>query len=105
MAKYCGVIGFATSEETAPGVWKEVITERTYYGDVTRSRANVQQSSVINASITISNEISIIADPFAYEHFYAMRYISWIGKKWTITSVEIEHPRLRLGIGGLYNGQ
>ena len=104
MAKYCGFIGFANSEETAPGVWEEVITERKYYGDVTRNRTNVQQSNVVNGNIAISNDISIIADPFAYEFFYSMRYITYLGKKWIISSIEVEYPRLVLTIGGLYNG-
>ena len=31
MAKYYGKIGYAETVETAPGVWKEQITERNYF--------------------------------------------------------------------------
>lgn len=36
MAKFYGVIGYAVTEETKPGVWTEKIIERMYYGDLTR---------------------------------------------------------------------
>ena len=48
---------------------------------------NLQQGSVVNAKITISNSISIIADPFAFEHVYAMRYVTYLGKKWSILNI------------------
>lgn len=103
MAKYSGSIGFATSTETYPGVWEEVITDRKYYGDLIRSRANVQQNAV-NGSVNITNEISIIADPYAYENCYSMRYITFLNKKWCVNSIEVEYPRLKITMGGLYNG-
>lgn len=31
MAKFYGVIGYAVTEETKPGVWAEKIIERMYY--------------------------------------------------------------------------
>ena len=104
MAKYCGIIGFAVDEVVAPGVHEEKIVERKYYGDLIRNRTTIQQNNVINGSIRFSNDISIIADPFAYENFYSMRYVTMANKKWCIDSVEIDHPRLKLTIGGLYNG-
>lgn len=104
MAKYSGNIGFAINEETAPGVWTETIVERHYYGDVSRNRTQTQIGGSVNGNITLSNIISILADPFAYEFFYSMRYITYLGKKWVISSVEVEYPRLVLTIGGLYNG-
>lgn len=105
MAKYYGQIGYATVEETSPGVWVEEITERNYYGDVVRNRVNVQQGTTVNAGVTISKQISIIADPFAFENFTNMRYITYLNQKWSITGVDVEHPRLILTIGGVYNGQ
>ena len=112
MAEYSGKIGFAINEETAPGVWNETIVERHYYGDVFRNRTQLQiggsqyrtDDNSINGSISLSNMISILADPFAYEFFYSMRYITYLGKKWVISSIEVEYPRLVLTIGGLYNG-
>lgn len=103
MARYHGYVGYAIDVEAYPGVWEERISEHEYFGDVLKNIINMQQGSVINAKITISNSISIIADPFAFEHVYAMRYVTYLGKKWSIVNVSIERPRLILTLGGLYN--
>ena len=81
MARYHGYVGYAIDVEAYPGVWEERISEHEYFGDVLKNRINMQQGSVVNAKITISNSISIIADPFAFEHVYAMRYVTYLGKK------------------------
>ena len=104
MAKYYGVIGYADTVETAPGVYEEQITERNYYGELVRNTRRLQTSDQVNDNINIANEISIIADPFATQNFHAMRYIEFMGAKWKITNVEVRYPRLILTIGGLYNG-
>ena len=103
MTRYHGYVGYAIDVEAYPGVWEERISEHEYFGDVLKNRINMQQGSVVNAKITISNSISIIADPFAFEHVYAMRYVTYLGKKWSIANVSIERPRLILTLGGLYN--
>lgn len=103
MAKFFGKVCYAVTQETKPGVWKEVITEREYYGDLTRNNRRLESAGQVNDNIGISNEISIVADPFAFENFHAMRYVEFMGAKWKISSVEVQYPRLILSIGGLYN--
>ena len=106
MAKFYGAIGYAKSVETKPGVWKEQITERNYSGELVRNTRRLQSTGQVNDSINISNEISIVSDPFADINFYSMRYIVFQGAKWKITSVDASNrPRLILTIGGLYNGK
>lgn len=104
MAKFYGKIGYAITEETTPGVWEERIIERVYYGDVTRNSRRLQSSENLNDNIVISNEIGIVADPFAYQNFHQMRYVEYMGAKWKISNVEVKYPRLVLQIGGVYNG-
>lgn len=101
--KFYGPIGFAITEETAPGVWEEVINERSYYGDVNRFAHRLQGTDKVNSDINISNEISIIADPFAMDSIYTMRYVKFMNAKWKITSIDVQYPRLVLSIGDLYN--
>lgn len=105
MAKYYGKIGYATSEEVKPGVWKKRITEREYFGDVNRNTRRLQSSGNLNDNIIVSNEISIVADPFANENFYSMLYVEFMGAKWKISNVEVQFPRLILTIGEVYNGE
>ena len=104
MPKFCGNIGYAISKETTPGVWIEDIVERQYFGDVYRNTRKLQSGNQVNDSIDISNEISILSDPFANENFHSMRYVTYMGAKWKISSVEVRYPRLILTVGGLYNG-
>lgn len=104
MAKFYGVIGYAETKDTGSGVWREEITERTYFGDVGRNTRRLQSSDHINDDINIANEISIVADPYAYENFHSMRYVEFMGAKWKVSNVEVKYPRLILTIGGLYNG-
>lgn len=103
MAKYYGKIGYATSEEVKPGVWKKKITEREYFGDVIRNTRRLQSSGNLNDNIIVSNEISIVADPFANENFHSMLYVEFMGAKWKISNVEVQYPRLILTIGEVYN--
>lgn len=104
MNKFFGAIGYAETQETEPGVWEEVIVERNYYGDIRRWARRLVSSSEINDSIDVNNELSIIADPYAYSNFSNIRYVVWMDNKWKVSNVTVEYPRLTLGIGGLYNG-
>jgi hypothetical protein len=105
MPKFKGVVGFADNAETEPGIYDEVITERRYSGDLLRNNRRLESSGNINDNINISNEISILADAYAFHHFHAIRYVEFEGAKWKVSSVDAtKRPRLVLTIGGLYNG-
>lgn len=104
MAKFYGMIGYEITEETEPGIYEEKIVENAYIGDVIKNSRRLQDTGKVNDDITVSNRISIIADPFANNNFHSMRYVEIMGAKWKITEVEVEYPRLILTIGGLYNG-
>lgn len=104
MAKWFGKIGYGETVETKPGVWTERITEREYYGDLIRNSRRLQSvADKVNDDINISNQLSIVSDPYANENFHAMRYVEFMGSKWKITDVEVQYPRLTLTLGGVYN--
>ena len=105
MAKWYGEIGFAETVETKPGVWVEQITKRNYYGDVTRDSRRLQTANKLNDNVNISNQISIISDPYANENFHSMRYAFYMGTRWKITDIEVQYPRLNLTLGGVWNGE
>lgn len=105
MAKFYGVIGYAVTKETAPGVWTEEIAEQSYYGDLTRNMRRLQDSGDLNDDINVANEISIVADPYANANFHSMRYVAFMGAKWKVSKVEVQYPRLILTLGGVYNGK
>lgn len=105
MSKFYGEIGYAVTKETAPGVYTETVEKRNYYGDLLRNSRSTQSSGQVNDNINISNEISIVADPFAMENFHSMLYVNYMGANWKVSNVEVRYPRLILTIGGVYNGQ
>lgn len=105
MAKYYGKVGYAESVETKPGVWTDKITEHLHSGDVIRMSRSLQAGENLNDDLTVNNQISILADPFASQNFHAMRYINWMGANWKISKIDVQYPRLILTIGGVYNGQ
>lgn len=104
MAKFYGKIGYGDSSEGTPGVWTDEITERTYYGDVIRNSRSLREGEDLNKDLSVSNSISIVADAYADEHFFAIRYVEWAGTIWTVVEVEVQRPRLLLRLGEVYNG-
>lgn len=104
MAKFYGQVGFAETQETRPGIWEEIVTERNHYGDVLSNIRKLEPGQSINDDVTLNNKLSIVADPYAQQHFFAIRFVRWMGALWKVTNVEVQSPRLILTIGGIYNG-
>lgn len=106
MARWFGKVGYSETVETAPGVWTPQDTIHEYYGDVIRHSTRwAPDSNSTNDNLTVNTQVSIVADPFAFEKFYSIKWIEFMGAKWEITSVEPQFPRLLLTLGGVYNGQ
>ena len=107
MAKFYGAVGFTMSVEGTgerEGIMEDKTEERNYYGDVLRNTRRWENGSDILDNLRINNQISIVADEYAYSHFFAMKYVRWMGTRWKITNVEVQRPRLLLTIGDVYNG-
>ena len=105
MAKFYGPIGYAERVETRPGVWEEKIVERNYYCDQEQNVRRLQSTNEVNDDIEVSIRISIVADPYANENFHNIRYATYLGTNWKVSSVDVKYPRLVLTLGGLYNGK
>lgn len=106
MAKYSGYIGFIEHVKTAPGVYSEQkIVKRKYKGELLSFTRRYESSEYLNDNLTISNRISIVADPYAAQNFHAMRFIEFMGTYWKIDSIEVDYPKLILSLGEVYHGQ
>src|SRR5699024_8897651 len=101
MAKYSGMVGYAIQREVRPDIWESVPVERKMRGDVYKLSNRVDSGSKVNDDITLNTTISLIADPFAYENFTNLKYVTYLGVKWKVTEVDIQRPRLVLTIGGI----
>lgn len=104
MAKFYGAVGYAQHQEVNPGVIEESFVEREYYGDVIKNNRRLEKGDGVNDDINIGNTFSIVADAYAYQNFFAIRYIRWMGAVWKVTDVNVDRPRLELTIGGVWNG-
>lgn len=106
MAKFYGEVGYGFPVETpeGSGVWKDEMTEVSYYGDIIRNTRKLESGEGLNDNIVVGNSISIVADEYANQHFFAIKYVRWGGVNWTVTSVEVRSPRLIMSLGEVYNG-
>lgn len=110
MAKFYGKIGFIKTEELydggePTGRFKVQTIERNYSGDILRNNRRWSESTEkVTDDISIDNQFSILADSFITENLSYLKYITYFGAKWKITSVDIQYPRLILTTGGVWNG-
>ena len=105
MSKFYGKIGFSTPmKETSPGVWEDSIVEKNYYGDMVKKIRKWTSGDGLNDDITISNTLEIVADEYIVKHLTNVRYVVWLGVKWSVSDVSFEFPRMTLSLGGVYNG-
>lgn len=105
MAKFHGRVGYShEQEETAPGVFEDVIVEHIYSGDVIRDTRQLTEGENLHKDLSVGNQISILADEYANDHFFAIRYVEWAGVLWTVSDVEVQRPRLLLRLGEVYHG-
>lgn len=101
--RYSGKIGYFETVETQPGYFEEKIVPRRYQGDVIRTTKRNQLTTNVNDDIMVNNSLSIVADPYAREHFFQIKCAWWQGTWWEVTSVEVQYPRLILELGGPSN--
>lgn len=102
--RFFGEIGYGVAEKVGPGVWEDVISEHSYYGDVMQNTITSQNSGSVLTENRFQVTISVVADAYALENFTAIKYVKWNGAYWTVTSVMVQRPRLHLMLGEVYSG-
>ena len=86
MTKWFGKIGFGLSVNNGSGNWRSKMSEREYYGDVVRnSRKWINGNEKVSEDLQLSNEISVLADDFAFKNFQAIKYVEFYGSLWKVT--------------------
>lgn len=106
MAKFYGAIGFVETKEDPVGsdIWVTEETVKEYTGDLTRNQRRWVNGESVNQNLELSNEVSILLDDFFQENLGSVRWVEAMGSKWKVQSVIIEYPRVKLTLGGVYNG-
>ena len=104
--KFYGKVGFWIEDvETKPGCFSPRIVEKEYLGDVSKNERRWQSADQTNDLLKINNTISILSDLFARQNLASIKYVIWNDTKLKVTSVTLDYPRLKLEIGGMYNGE
>ena len=103
MAKFAGLVGYVTQEETKPGVWTPVEQTRLMKGDFYMESSRHQNGDKMNENIALNHRISLVGDAYSFKNYYAIRWIEIENIKWEVTSIEVKRPRLIVNVGGLYH--
>ena len=103
--KYYGKVGFWFDDvEVRPGVYKPELVEKSYTGDVIRHNQRWNSTSNQNDNVNLSNRISILGDLYLNENLSSIKFVTYMGTKWKVNSIEVQYPRVIVELGGVYNG-
>lgn len=106
--KFSGIVGFWKNDiKTKPGVYKPKIIEKKYTGDVLKDIRRFQSSeNQQNDNLRVTNRLSIISDIYMNDNWGSIKYVTWKGVSWKVTSIDVgSYPRVILELGGAYNGK
>lgn len=103
--KWFGEVGYAVEVDEGHGVIRNDIVIRKYYGDVIRNNKQDKSSQQITNNFTVNNQISIVSDPFLMENFHKIVYITFMGTKWRVGSVDVQYPRLTVSLVDVYRAE
>ena len=106
MARYHDKVGFlipVDNQET--GMASSVAVERPYYGTIIEHSRRWDASEHVNDDLTISNQIAITANDYAFKHMSCIAYARFMGQNWKVTSIRVKTPEIVLTLGGVWNGQ
>lgn len=104
MTRFSGAVGFGEPVEIDEGVFDVKVTERLAFGDVVRSYRNNQDVGKLNANVNFDMAVSVVADDYLKKHLDLAVYVRWGTLYLAVTSVEMNHPRITLTMGGVWHG-
>lgn len=105
MSRVVVLIGIKTpAVQTSPGIFEEVIVEKKMSGDMISKPTRWTVDELAQDTARINHVFSFISRGSVSTDFSSAVYVVWQGKKWTVSSIEYPSPRIKLTLGGLYNG-
>ena len=72
-------------------------------GDVFVKAARWNGGELQQDTITSGQVVSAIVDPANIPIFWDAVYLTWEGRKWTVTTVTYDRPRMEFTLGTVYN--
>lgn len=104
MARFSGLVGYVTQEETVPGVWTPSEKTRKMKGDIIRQSSTNKSSEYVNDDVALNHRVSLIGDAYAFDNYFNIKWVQVDGMKWKVATVEIQRPRIIVALGGIWNG-
>lgn len=105
MARFSGHVGLRTDPvEVEPGIYDEGIEDRPITGDILLKPTRWSGGELSQDSVRANHEVSFIIPETTLSDFAEVVYVVWQNRKWSVTAIQYMRPRLKLTLGGLYNG-
>ena len=106
MARFHDKVGFLIPiDDQRTGLSTNRVVERPYYGKILEHTRRWESTEHVNDSLSVSNQISITANDYAFKHMSCIAYVRFMGGYWKVSSVRIKGPEIVLTLGGVWNGQ
>ena len=106
MARFHDKVGFLIPiDDQRTGLSTNRVVERPYYGKILEHTRRWESTEHVNDDLSISNQISITANDYAFKHMSCIAYVRFMGGYWKVSSVRIKGPEIVLTLGGVWNGQ
>lgn len=87
-----------------PGVFSDSMKEIPVTGLLLREGQYPNRSVEGTATnVALQNRISIVMDSRIEKHIFNIRWATFEGVKFAVTSIEVKRPRIVLTLGGVYN--
>jgi hypothetical protein len=105
MAKFTGKVGFIEFVESEPGLFRPVVIEKSFSGDLLLDRRGWKASEHTSGDVFVSNRISLLANADLVNNLANIKYVIFMGVKWKVATFEILLPRVILTLGEVYNAE
>lgn len=105
--KFAGTVGFWIDDvEVEPSVYKPMIVEKPYTGDLIKdTRRWADRGNRVNSTFELNNKIRILVDMYMNRNWPSIKFVRIGNEPFTVTSVDLDYPGITLTIGGKYDGE
>lgn len=105
MARFHDKVGFLIPmDNQITGISEPVPVEKPYYGRILEHSRRWDSSDSTNDDLTITNQISITANDYAFKYLSSIAYVRWKKGCWKVSSIRVKGPEIVLTLGGVWNG-
>jgi hypothetical protein len=103
--KFRTIVGFGFNQEVEDCEWEDVVEEKTYVVEQKKNMQRFVTGATTSGELKITNSYEIVGNSYLFEHIDDIRYLVLKGKRHIVETAElIDTPRVKVTIGGIYNG-